>query len=255
MQERYLKINVNLSWHLIWIFALLEGITVPLVPLFSENGPTVNSTADSKTVTVPPVSFVESMMIVGMYGMSIGFIGALIVCLLLNYIAFRKAVVHFNSAIIMRVTRPVVIGLWGGVLLATIFGIQQCIGSLLAPSSVVNLMIFGLVSAAGGIVATSSIYSLTIKCLPCLGIQLITTEQQLLLVKIPVVSFAILTGIYEGLALPILYMWELIPQYKVLTALLVGLSGGALSSLIVVALAHIRVVNRHMWLIFSIMVK
>jgi hypothetical protein len=116
-------------------------------------------------------------------------------------------------------------------------------------------MIFGFVSAAGGIIVTCVIYSLTIKGLPHFGIQLITTAHQLLLTRVSIISFAILVGLYEGLATPILYIWELAPRHKVLIALLVGLSGGALSSLIVVALAHIRVVNKHMWLIFSIMFK
>ncbi|HYB82551.1 MAG TPA: hypothetical protein VED43_13080, partial [Mycobacterium sp.] len=74
MQEQYLKINVNFSWHLIWVFALLEGVTVPLVPLFFENGPSVNSTADTATVAAQFVSFAINMIIIGMYGMSIGFI-------------------------------------------------------------------------------------------------------------------------------------------------------------------------------------
>src|ERR1700741_10360 len=98
MQEQYLKANVNLSWHLIWIFALLEGVTVPLVALFTENGPSVHSTAHTATVAAQSVSFAKNMMIIGMYGMSIGFIGALIVCLLSNHIAFRRIKVHLNSA-------------------------------------------------------------------------------------------------------------------------------------------------------------
>ena len=255
MQERYFKINVNFSWHLIWIFALLEGITVPLVPLFSQNGPSVKSTEHTPTFATHFVSFAKSMMIIGMYGMSIGFIGTLVVCLLLNYIAFRKIKVHLNNEVIMRVTHPFVIGLWGGLLLTVIFWIQRCIGSLLVLSLIVNLMIFGFISAAGGIVVTSVIYLLMIKAMPRLGIQLITTEQRLLLAKVPIVSFAVLVGLYEGLAAPILQRWELVPQHKVLIALLVGFSGGALSSLIVVALAHIRVIKKHMWLKFSIMAK
>jgi hypothetical protein len=248
MQERFLKINVNLSWHLIWIFALLEAITVPLVPLFFANGPSVNSTADTKTVAAQSVSFAKIMIINGMYGMCIGFIGTLVVCVLLNYVAFRKVKVHLNNAVIMRVTHPLIIGLWGGLLLATIFWIQQCVGSLLVLSSVLNLMILGFISATGGTIVTTAIYSLMIKGLPHLGIQLVTTEQQLLLAKCSIVSFAILIGLYEGLAMPILHIWQLVPRHKMSIALLVGFSGGALSSFIVVALAHIRVVNKHMWL-------
>ena len=255
MQERYLKINVNFSWHLIWVFALLEGITVPLVPLFSRNGPSVNSIAHTATVAAQLVAFAKNMMIIGMYGMSIGFVGTLAVCLLLNYIAFRRIKVHLNNAVIMRVTHPFVIGLWGGLLLAIIFWIQQCIGGLLVPSSIVNLMIFGFVSAGGSIIVSSVIYLLMINAVPHSGIQLITTEQRLLLAKVPIVSFAVLVGLYEGLAMPILQRWQLVSHHKVLIALLVGVSGGALSSLIVVALAHIRAINKHMWLKFSTMVK
>ena len=85
-----------------------------------------------------------------------------------------------------------------------------------------------------------------------LGIQLTTTEQRLLLDKIQIIAFAILIGLYKGLAMPIIHIWTLVPQHKVLIALLVGVTGGALSSLIVVALAHTRVINKHMWLKFSI---
>ncbi|MGZ4563300.1 MAG: hypothetical protein ACXVX6_06935 [Mycobacterium sp.] len=252
MQERYLKVDVNFSWHLVWLFALLEGITVPLVPLFLKSGPRVNSTAHTATVAAQFVSFTYKMIIIGIYGIAIGFIGASIVCLLLNYIVFRKVKIQLNNADIVRVPRPFVVALWGGLLLAVIFWIQQCIGSLLAFSLVVNLMLLGFVSAAGSITITSCIYFLMIKAVPRLGIQLLTTKQRLWLAKAPILSFAVLGGLYEGLAAPILQRWELAPQHKMLIALLVGFTGGALSSLIVVALAHIRAINKHIWLKFSI---
>jgi hypothetical protein len=255
MQERYLKVNVNFSWHLVWLFALLEGITVPLVPLFLESGPRIRSTAHTATVAAQFASFANKMMIIGIYGISIGFIGTSIICLLLNYIVFRKVRVRLDSAVVMRVSHASVVGLWGGLLLAVIFWIQLCIGSLLVFSLMVDLMLFGFVSAGGGIILTSFIYLLMIKAMPHLGIQLVTTEHRLLLAKIPIVSFAVLVGLYEGLAAPILQRWELVPQHKVLTALLVGFSGGALSSLIVVALAHTRMIKKRMWLKFSIMGK
>lgn len=255
MQERYLKVNVNFSWHLVWLFALLEGITVPLVPLFLKSGPRVNTSAHSATVAEHSVSFATKMMIVGMYGISIGFIGTTIVCLLLNYIVFRKVKVRLNNAVISRVSHPFVIGLWGGLLLAVIFWIQQSIRGLLAFGLIVNLMAFGFVSAGGSIIATSLIYLLVVKTTPRLGIQLITTKQRLLLIKMPIVLFAVLVGLYEGLATPIFQRWESAPQHKVLIALLVGLSGGATSTAIVVALAHIRLIKKHLWLKFSKMDK
>jgi hypothetical protein len=254
MPERSLKVDVKFSWHLIWIFALLEGVTVPLAPLFTENGPHVKSTVGA-TTEASQVTFLRNMMIIGMYGISIGFVGTLIVCLLLNHIAFRKLKLHLNSAIVFRIVHPTIIGLWGGLLLATYFWIQHCIGSLLVFSLIVNLMIFGFVSAAGGTIATGLIYLLTVKALPYLGVHLVTTEHRLLLTKIPIVSFAALIALYEGLAMPILHIWTLVPQHKVLIALLAGPSGGALSSLIVVALTHLRVINKHMWLKFLIIVK
>lgn len=256
MQERYLKVDVNFSWHLVWLFALLEGITVPLVPLFLKSGPSVNSTDHTATLAARLLSFANQMMIVGIYGISIGFIGTSTVCLLLNYVALRKIKVQLNNAVIVQVCHPFVIGPWGGLLLAVMFWIQQGIGSLLSLHLIVNVMLFGFVSAAGGIIVTSSIYLLIIKAVPRLGIQLITTKQQrLLLAKVPIVSFAALVGLYEGLAAPILQRWELVPQHKVLIALLVGFSGGALSSLMVVAVAHMRMIKKHMWLKFSIMGK
>jgi hypothetical protein len=253
MQERHIKINVDLSWHLIWIFALLEGITVPLVPLFSKNVSSMSSSGHTTTVGPQLVLFLRNMTIIGCYGIGIGFIGTLVVCLMLNYMAFRRIKIRLNNAHIMRVIRPFVVALWGGLLLAVIFWIQQCVAGLLAFSFVVNLMIVGFVSATGGLIITGVIYLLTIKALPHLGIQLVTTKKRFLLVKVPIGTFAVLVGLYEGLAAPILQRWELVPpQHKVLIALLVGFLGGALASLIVVALAHIGVVKKHMWLKFSI---
>lgn len=106
MPERYLKVNINFSWHLVWLFALLEGITVPLVPLFLRTGPSVNSTAHTATLAARFISFANKMIIVGIYGISIGFIGTSIVCLLLNSVALRKINAQLNNAVIMRVSHP-----------------------------------------------------------------------------------------------------------------------------------------------------
>lgn len=192
------------------------------------------------------------MTIIGVYGITIGFVGASIICLLLNYIAFRRLKIELNGAVIVRVIHPFAVGLWGGLLLAAIFWIQQCSGRLLVFPLTVNLMLLGFVSAAGAILFTTCVYLLVVKVAPCLGVKLITTEQRLLLARIPIASFAVLVGLYEGLAAPILHQWESAPQHKVLIALLVGLTGGALSSLIVVALAHMSVIKKHMWLEFSL---
>ncbi|WP_139797893.1 hypothetical protein [Mycobacterium noviomagense] len=252
MHKRYLRINVNFSWHLVWIFALLEGVTVPLVPLCFESGRSVDSSALSEAVGANFVTFAENMAFTGAYGMSIGFIGTLTVCLLLNYIAFRRIHAHLDSAVITRVAPPLIIALWGGLLLAVIFWIQQCISGALALSLVPNLMAFGFVSAAGSIIVTGFIYMLAIKGMPACGIQLITTERRrLLLAKVPIVSFATLIGLYEALAAPILHIWELVPQHKLLIALLMGLLGGALSSFITVTIAHIPAIKQHLWVQFS----
>lgn len=255
MQERSLRANVNFSWHLVWLFALLEGITVPLVPLFAQSGPKMNPAPRSATGGAQFLAFADRMLIVGFYGFIIGLVGASVICVLLNHVVFAKVKIKLNDAVIVRVLHPLIAGVWGGILLAIIFWIQQCIGRLLVFPLTLNLIIFGFVSAAGSIVMTGSLYAFLIKALPNLGIQLATVRQRLLLAKIPVVSFALLVGLYEGLAAPILQRWELAHQHRVLVALLVGISGGALSSSIVVALAHLGAIKKRMWLDFSVMNK
>jgi hypothetical protein len=253
MQERSLKINIGLSWHLVWIFAILEAVTVPLVPLFSKNGPSVNSTGRSAIDAPRFVLFAKDIIIAGSYGIAIGLIGTAVICLLLNFIAFRRVEVRLNDAIIMRAARPFAAALWGGVLLAAIFCIQRCLAHLLTFSWPVNIVAFGFVSAAGGFVVAGTIYLVTVKAIPHAGIQLVTTKQRLLLVHLPIVSFGVLAGLYEGLAGLILQRWELAHQHQVLLALLFGFSGGALGSLIVVALAHVGAVKKQLWLEFSVM--
>lgn len=251
--EKYLKTDVNLSWHLVWLFAILEGITVPLLSLFSQGGPRVVRASRTATVAEQFAAFANKMLIIGVYGFVIGFVGASVICLLLNWIVFPRVRVRLNASPIVRVLHPAIVGVWGGVLLAVIFWIQLCIAGFLTFPMVVNLMLFGFVSAAGSIVLTGSAYSFSIKVLPRLGVQLMTAQQRVLLFKIPVVSFAVLVGVYEGLAAPILQRWELAPHHKVLMALLVGVLGGAFSSSVVVALAHIRAIKKRMWLQFAVM--
>ncbi|WP_197520584.1 hypothetical protein [Mycobacterium sp. E2479] len=253
MTERYLRADVNLSWHLVWLFAILEGITVPLLSLFSQGGPKVGQASRTATAAGQFAAFASRMLLVGIYGLVIGFVGASIICLLLNRIVFPKIKIRLGDAVIARVLNPLIVGIWGGVLLAVIFWIQLCIAHFLTFPLVVNLMIFGFVSAAGSVLLTGSLYSFAIKFLPHLGIELTTGQQRFLLFKIPVASFAVLVGVYEGLAAPILQRWELAPQHKVLMALLVGISGGAFSSLIVVALAHLGAIKKRMWLDFAVM--
>ena len=255
MQERLLRADVNFSWHLVWLFALLEGITVPLVSLFVKSGPKVNPAPRSATGAAQFLAFANRMLIVGSYGFVIGLVGTSVVCVLLNHVVFARVKIKLNDAVVVRVLHPLIAGVWGGILLAIIFWIQQCIGRLLMFPLIINLIIFGFVSAAGSIVLSGSLYSFLIKAVPNLGIQLVTVRQRLLLDKIPVVSFALLVGVYEGLAAPILQRWELAHQHRVLVALLVGVSGGALSSSVVVALAHLGAIKKRMWLDFSVMNK
>lgn len=249
MAEQCIKADVNFSWHLVWLFAVLEGITVPLLALFSQRGPRLGR---APTAAVHSVPFANKMLIVGGYGLIIGFVGASILCLLLNFIVFPRVRVRLNGEVVSRVLHPFIPGIWGGILLAVIFWLQLCIARYLAFPPTVNLMLFGFVSAAGSIILIGFAYSFSIKALPNLGIQLSTAHQRLLLSKVPAVSFALLVGLYEGLAAPILQRWELAPHYKILMALLMGVSGGAFGSLIVVALAHIGAIKKHIWLKFAV---
>lgn len=253
MTEQYLTADVTFSWHLVWLFAILEGITVPLLSLFSQGGPRADRASRTASAAVQFAAFANKLLVVGVYGLVIGFVGASIICLLLNRIVFPRVRIRLNGAVIVRALRPFIVGVWGGVLLAIIFWIQVCIAGFLTFPLTANLMLFGFVSAAGSIILTGSMYLFSIKALPNLGIQLLTAQQRLLLFKIPVLAFAVLVGIYEGLAAPILQRWELAPHHKMLVALLVGVSGGALSSSIVVALAHIGAIKKHMWLKFAVM--
>ncbi|BCO37089.1 hypothetical protein [Mycobacterium heckeshornense] len=255
MQERHIHVTVDVSWHLVWIFALLEGITVPLVPLFSKNGSSIASTGHAANAASWSASFAKNATLVGIYGIAIGFIGTVVICLVLNYIAFRIIKVDVNNAAIMRMLQPFTAGVWGGLLLAVIFLIQFCIGYLLVLSRAEYLVICGFVSVAGAFIVTGATYLLTIKAVSRLGIQLVTTTQRLLLVKFPLFSFAILAGLYEGLAALILQRWELVHQYQVLIALVTGSAGGAFGSLMVVTLAHLGVVKKHLWLEFSVMAQ
>lgn len=248
MADQYFKADVNFSWHLVWLFAILEGITVPLLALFSQKGPRLGRAA-----AVHSVPFANQMLLVGGYGLIIGFVGASILCLLLNVIVFRRIKVRLNGAVVSRVLHPFIPGIWGGILLAVIFWLQLCISRYLTFPPTVNLMLFGFISAAGSIILIGFAYSLSMKALPNLGIQLSTAHQRLLLSKVPAVSFALLVGLYEGLAAPILQRWELAPHHKILMALLAGVSGGAFGSLVVVALAHIGAIDKRIWLKFAVM--
>lgn len=231
-KSMYLSVYMNCSWHLIWIMSLLEGITVPLLALSAKGK------VNELIVKMPSQGFL------------IGFIGTLIVSILLNYFLFKKMKLRINNSIIICFTSVVKQAVWGGLLLAIIFWLQNLIITLFAVPFFLKQFLLGFISASGSFLITGLMYQIVVNYFPKAGIGILTESETIVLLKMPFFTLAFLIGIYESIALPIIALWQLSIEYRMLVALISGATGGAIGSYLVIQLAKQNNVQRKLNLTF-----
>ena len=95
----------KLSWHLVWLFAFMEGITVLFLPYFS-------NIPDQGQISKSPA-----------LGFCLGYLGMLTVLLLVN--AFSDSILkNIFAEGQVKIKRPFIASFWGAVYLSLIFSFQ-----------------------------------------------------------------------------------------------------------------------------------
>lgn len=204
----------QLSFHLIWIFGLLEMITVPLV------------------AWLPQVSSLQTKS--PWQGAVVGFLGIIVLFFIVNKTIFKlKAQINGETMTKISVLPA---ALWNTLLLALIFGIQKIVGLILIDSWIVRYMLAGFISVFGAVLITLSVYSMIHKRISLLRISIKTNQHYYSVKKISVIAIALLAGSYEAIALPLILLWQKAESNVPLTAAITGFAGGVLGCSIIVIL-------------------
>jgi len=204
----------KLSYHLIWIFGLLEMITVPMV------------------AWLPGVSSVQAKS--PWQGAVVGFLGVIVLFSILNS-TISKLKISMDGDILRKISL-LPAALWNTLLLALIFGIQKVAGMWAIDPWIARYVFAGFVSVAGAVFITLLVYRWISQYLPFLRITITTSRHSYCFKNISVIMVALTTGAYEALALPLIMLWQNAASHVPLVAAVTGLAGGVLGSSIIVFL-------------------
>lgn len=204
----------RLSYHLIWIFGLLEMITVPMV------------------AWLPRVSSVQVKS--PWQGAVVGFLGVIVLFSILNR-TISKLKISMDGDILKKISLFTA-ALWNTLLLALIFGIQKVAGIWAIDPWIARYIFSGFVSVAGAVVITLLMYRWISQYLPLLRITITTNRHYYSFKSISVIMVALLAGAYEALALPLIMLWQKAASHVPLIAAITGLAGGVFGSSIIVFL-------------------
>jgi hypothetical protein len=202
----------KLSLHFIWIFGVLEMITVPLVAWL----PGVTSMGTKS----PPE------------GAVVGFIGIVLLFFILNRV-LRVLQLKLEDDTVTGIS-ILTSALWNTLLLALLFGIQQAMSFISIRPTIIHQMISGFISTFGAVFITIFLYQLLGKIFIGSRITIKTTTSIYTITQFSILLWAILAGVYEAIALPVILIWQNVNSSPVLVAVLTGFAGGILGSSIVV---------------------
>lgn len=202
----------KLPVHLIWIFGLLEMITVPLV------------------AWLPQVSSLQTKS--PWQGAVVGFIGVALLFLIVNKtIPLLK--LQFDKDPVLKIS-ILPSALWNMLLLALIFGLQKMVGLMVIESWILRYVLAGFISVFGAVWITFSVYRTSYHYVVPLRISIKTNQYRYSVKKVSVVMLAFLGGVYEAIALPLILLWQQAESNVPLIAAITGFAGGVLGCSIIV---------------------
>lgn len=204
----------KLPVHLIWIFGLLEMITVPLV------------------AWLPRVSSLQTKS--PWQGAVVGFIGVALLFLIVNK-TIPKLKFQINSEPILKIS-ILPAALWNMLLLALIFGLQKMVGLIVIESWILRYALAGFISVFSAVWISLSVYSISYNYIVPLRITIKTNQHRYSVKKVSVVILALLAGVYEAIALPLILLWQKSESNVPMIAAITGLAGGVLGCSIIVFL-------------------
>jgi len=207
----------SIPLRIVGVMALLEALTVPLVVILPRlcRGGLKN-----------PV-----------HGIVIGFAGVLVLFCLLNRF-LKRLDLRLETGTVERVSPPQC-ALWGAVVLSLIFAIQAGAARMTAIGYPVREVITGFVSTGGSILLSASLYRFLVRMTPLPAIRIRSGEKDFLLADLSVGAFALLGGIYEAFALPVILVWRYFPEQPVTVSLISGPVGGAVGALAALCLYNL----------------
>ncbi len=202
----------KLSFHFIWIFGLLEMITVPLVAWFPD------------LTSIGVKSPLEGAMV--------GFIGIIILFRILNSILPRLRLKIEGQTVTRISILPSAV--WNTLFLALIFAIQKLVCLIPFRSWILQEMLTGFVSTFGAVFITLFIYHEMCKNVLLIRISIKTSGSRYTIKIFSILTLAIMAGVYEAIALPVILIWQKVTADVVLVAVLTGFTGGVLGCCVVV---------------------
>lgn len=230
-----IKLEIKgISYHLIWIMILLESITVSILATFSHH---LNTNQQLKSIW---------------NGFFIAFIGTYITIFTLNY-CMKKLNIKLNDEVILAIVPIILVSFWSGLLLGILFYIQELVIHLhLTPLPAINLMLAGFISTAISSFVVYWIYYLVTKRFNHLRIMVITVDARYSLISLSIYLIALLVGIYELIALPIINTWKLFPYYLQIPAgAITGVIGGGIGTVVVILLYQLIRKKYSIFFLFS----
>ena len=219
------------TYHLIWIMTLLEALTVPLLVIFTQHH---LGEASAKS---PWQGFI------------IGAIGAYITFSVINFFLRRLNLLYVNQRIISAIKPVWCIAIWSGCILMFLFLFQKIILHLFNTHWIfISLALAGFVATALSILLTYFLYRIVAKYTSILVIFLVTPHLKYQLYSFSIIWLALLAGIYEAIALPIINTWTVMSHYQVIYGFIFGALGGLIGSSLIVLLYNNLMRKTRMWM-------
>jgi hypothetical protein len=207
-----IKIEIKkISPHIIWMMALLELITVPIVVII----PKMTNTGLKNPL----------------HGIIIGFIGVTVLLYCINRF-LGKLNFHLGEYRISGIS-IFASAFWSGLILAIIFGIQHYLKAVLRLDYPIMEMASGFFSVGGAMLSSGLIYRAFIRILPFLSIKIDTKDELFIIENYSLLRISLLAGVYEAIALPIILIWTFYPAHQAVAAAITGIVGGLIGGFMI----------------------
>lgn len=210
-----LKIEIErVPWRLVGIVAALEGVTVAILPY-------VATLEADQPISKPPEA-----------GFLLGYIGTLVAVTLVNLFGRRAwSRLPIGS---LKIHRPLVISLWGGLFLALIFLFQAVFA--FPETTVVNTMLRAAAALACSTLIVLLAYRPAVRWWPAAAVTFSADGATMRVVETSVVTLVVSVALFEAIALPFIELVRQVETYRFAAGLMLGTIAGALASTAVISL-------------------
>lgn len=222
---RLLQIE-TLPWHLVWILAALEGVTVAILPY-------VSNLSAGEAVVKPPQS-----------GLLLGYVGLLTAVILVNAIGSRR-VAGTLAGTQFTIRKPFLISIWGSIFLALLFLFQAVF--MFSHYSTLTVALRAICSISLSTVIFILLYRSLSKAVPQLAVVVLSGGKTHTVRGGTILPAVIYLSLYEAIALPIIEQIRRFEQYRMLAGFLLGVVSGVIAAVCVISIYN-ALAKRVSWL-------